>query len=135
MLTTSEMIDTIETWSNREKTLAEFIATVYKDKYVEIYVGDAYEDIKFEQSSQNYPAVFSGKVISAYKECLVIEAIYVAKDKKVQKGALMCLNERAIRCLIELNGDFSIQDMMLRSNETSSIYNAYKYGKLFRTKK
>lgn len=135
MITSQEAEQQSEEWKGRDNTLAEFIANLFKDKYVEIYVGDSYEDVKFEQTSQNYPAAFCGKIISAYKECLILEAIYVAKDRSVKKGSLMFLNERAVRCICEVNPDYSIQDMMLRSNETSAIYAAYKGNKQFKVKK
>jgi len=135
MVDEQEVVDLMESWRGKDNTLAEFIATIFKDKYVEIYVGDSYEDVKFEQTSQNYPAVFSGKIISAYKECLVLQAIYVSKDRSVKNGSLMFLNERAIRCLCELNPEYSIQDMMLRSNETSSIYAAYTGKRPFKVKR
>jgi len=122
-------------WKGKDNTLAEFIAVLFKDKFIEIYVGDAYEDVKYEQTSQPYPAVFCGKVISAYKECLVLQAIYVSKEKHVKLGSLMFLNERAVRCICEISGEFSIQDMMLRSNEAPAIYNAYKNNLSIKTKK
>ena len=135
MITEQDAIDFTEEWKGKDNTLAEFLASVFKDKYVEIYVGDSYEDIKFEQTSQNYPAVFCGKIVAAYKECLAIEAIYVSKDRIVKKGNLLFINERAIRCLSEVNADYTIQDMMLRSNETSAIYSAYRNNKQFKVKK
>jgi hypothetical protein len=135
MITEQDAINYTEEWKNKDNTLAEFIATIFKDKFVEIYVGDSYEDVKFEQTSQNYPAVFCGKIIAAYKECLVLEAIYVSKDRSVKTGSLLFLNERAIRCLSEVNAEYAIQDMMLRSNETSSIYSAYRNNKQFKVKK
>lgn len=136
MIDSQDVSNLIQEWSDkRDNTFAEFLAAMFKDKFVEIYVGDAYEDVKFEQTSQNYPAVFSGKIVGAFKECLVIEAIYVAKDRTVKKGSLMFINERALRCVCEVSPDYSIQDMMLRSNETSSIYKAYAGQMRFKPKK
>ena len=33
------------------KTIAEFLSIVFKDKFIEVYLGDAYEDVSTEQIS------------------------------------------------------------------------------------
>lgn len=106
-------------------TFAEFISTAFKDKYLEIYLGDSYEDISTEQISTSYPAVFCGKVVGAYKECIILKAIYVSKEKEVSVGNTVFINERAIRALTEINGSCAIQDMILRSIDINPIYNAH----------
>ncbi len=103
---------------DRSKTLAEFIATVFKDKLIEIYLGDSYEEISVEQISTSYPAVFCGKVVGAYKECLVISAAYAGIDKAIKFGNLMFISERAIRALNEIDGNGVMEDMFLRSKES-----------------
>lgn len=50
--------DTVEEFKNSNRSMAEFLASVFKDKIVEIYIGDSYEDISTEQISTSYPAVF-----------------------------------------------------------------------------
>ena len=111
--------------SNRNNTLAEFVADLFKDQFVEIYVGDCYEDIKFEQHSTQYPAVFCGKVIGAFKECLVISAAYV-EGREVRLGKLMFISERAIRTLSPVDGKGTLQDLFFRSKETLEV--AKKFG-------
>jgi hypothetical protein len=106
---------------DRTKTLAEFIADLFKDKFIEMYLGDSYEEISLEQTSCAYPAVFCGKVVAAYRECLVINSVFVNDEKKLQLGHLMFINERAIRGLNEVSDNGIIEDMFLRSKETSKI--------------
>lgn len=103
------------------KTFAEFLVEVFRDKFVEIYVGDSYEDVSVEQISTTYPAVFCGKVVAAYRECLVINCAYVNKSKQVQLGNLMFISERAIRALNEIDGNGTLEEMMLRSKESLEI--------------
>lgn len=117
-----EVIDQLN--KDRSKTFAEFIATLYKDKFVEIYLGDSYEEVSTEQISTAYPAIFCGKVIAAYRECLVISAAYV-KDKKLHIGNMMFINERAIRALNEVDGNGILEEMFLRSKESVSVKNAF----------
>lgn len=107
---------------DRTKTLAEFIAILFKDKFIEIYLGDSYEEISTEQVSTSYPAVFCGKVIGAYRECLVVSSVFVnSTSKKPQLGNLLFLSERAIRGLNEIDGNGTMEDMFLRSSESGII--------------
>ncbi len=103
------------------KTFAEFLSVLFKDKYLEIYLGDSYEEVSTEQVSTAFPAVICGKVISAYRECLIIEAFTFSKSRGSRKGNIMFLSERSIRALNELGGDFVLQDMLLRSRESTEI--------------
>lgn len=104
------------------KTFAEFLAELFKDTLVEIYLGDSYEEVSMEQISVNYPAVFCGKIIAAYKECLVISAAYIdKKSKKLKLGNLMFISERAIRALSPVDGTGILEDMFLRSKECLDI--------------
>jgi hypothetical protein len=124
MTTPEEMLGFIgEANVDRTKTLAEFIALVFKDKFIEIYMGDSYEEISLDQMSTAYPAVFCGKVVGAYRECLVINCVFTnVSQKKLELGHLMIINERAIRGLNEVvDGNGIIEDMFLRSKETSKI--------------
>ena len=42
-----------------------------------------------QQVSTSYPAVFCGKVVAAYRECLIINCAYVGKGGK-RKWAIPC---------------------------------------------
>jgi hypothetical protein len=109
----------------RTKTFAEFIAFLFKDQLIEIYLGDEYESVSTEQVSTTYPAIFCGKVIAAYKECLVLSSVYcenkAIKDKALKLGNLVFINERAIRGLNEVDGNGSMEEMFLRSKDTLDI--------------
>lgn len=120
MKTEKQVQDLISSYDSKTKTFAEFIADLYKDQFIEIYVGDSYEDISTEQVSQSYPAVFCGKVVAAYRECLIISSVYVS-HKTLKLGNLMFINERAIRALNEIDGNGVLQDMFLRSTESLTI--------------
>jgi hypothetical protein len=117
--------ETISQLQGSGKTFAEFLAVLFKDKYIEVYVGDAYEDVSTEQVSTTYPAVFVGKVVAAYRECLIIDCAFVSKSHHLQMGNLMFVNERAIRALSEVDGKGIIEDMMLRSKESLDIHAAF----------
>jgi hypothetical protein len=72
--------------------------------------------------STPYAAVFSGKVIAAYKECLVMEGLYIDRRSKSNKiGKQIFISERSIRGFCEVDGNGMIDDIFLRSREASQI--------------
>lgn len=113
----------------RTKTLAEFLDEVFRGKFVEIYLSDSYEEVSTEQISQNYPAVFCGKVIGAYRECLVIDSVFIDKGHRMQLGNLMFLSERAIKAVNAIDGRGVMEDMFLRSKESLIIKDVFIDGK------
>ena len=121
MVSEKQLKDTIQQLQGTGKTFAEFLAELFAGKFVEIYVGDSYEDISTEQISTAYPAVFCGKIVAAYRECLIIDCAYVAHGSHVRLGHHLFVNERAIRALNEVDGKGTLEDMMLRSKETLDV--------------
>lgn len=123
-MVTEELVSSVIQGCNDEgrvKTLAEFIATIFAGKYIEIYLGDSYEEVSTEQISTAYPAVFCGKVVAAYRECLIINSVFVNDANKMQLGNMMFISERAIIGLNEIDGNGIIEDMFLRSKESLQI--------------
>lgn len=123
MVTEQQVLDTVQECNkDRTRTFAEFIASVFKGKFIEIYLGDSYEEVSLEQTSTAYPAVFCGKVVAAYRECLVLNSVYISSTtKKMEMGNLVFISERAIRGLNEIDGHGVIEDMFLRSKESFDI--------------
>lgn len=120
-----EIRDTITQLQGSGKTFAEFLAVLFHDKFIEVYVGDSYEDVSTEQISTTYPAVLCGKVVAAYRECLVLDAAYIDHSHKLRLGNMLFVNERAIRALNEIDGNGILEDMMLRSKESLDIKAAF----------
>lgn len=113
----------------KTKTFAEFIASMFVGKFVEIYLNDTYEEVSTEQVSTEYPAVFCGKVIGAYGSCLVVNSVFIdRKDHKghtAKMGNIVFINERSIKALSEVDGNGTLEDMFLRSRETIGIKKAF----------
>jgi hypothetical protein len=121
-----EQIDSViaQLNKNREATIAEFLYTLFKDKFVEVYLGDAYEDVSTEQVSTPYAAVFSGRVVAAYKECLVMEGSYIdRRTRECRIGKQIFISERSIRGLCEVDGNGILDDIFLRSREALETKN------------
>lgn len=111
------------------KTFAEFLGEVFKDQFVEVYLGDSYEEVSVEQISVSYPAVYCGKVIGAYRECLILNCGYAERSRGPAKktgrdfklGQIIFINERAIRVLSPVDETHVIEDSIIRSRESISI--------------
>lgn len=103
--------------NDRHKTFAEFIAVLLKDKFVEIYLGDSYEEVSTEQISVSYPAVFCGKIIGAFKECIILNSFGGGKSKAL--GNIVFINERAIRAMSELDGVGTVNELFIKSGAES----------------
>jgi hypothetical protein len=116
----------VEQCKGSGKTFAEFLASSLEDTLIEIYLGDSYEEVSTEQISSSYPAVFCGKIVSAYRECLMINALYVDRTKQIKQGHIMFINERAIRALNIIDGDGILEDMFMRSKESLKILKHFR---------
>ncbi len=123
MVTENEVKELADRFKANPKpaSIAEFVAELFKDKFIEIYVGDSYEEVSIDQISTAYPAVFCGRVVAAYRECLVIDCVYTNQASNLQMGNLVFISERAIRALNEVDGKGTLEDMLLRSKETLDI--------------
>lgn len=132
----SDEIKNLITKSNKDRnntTFAEFIAELFKDKYIEVYLGDSFEEVSTEQISTSYAAVFCGKVMGAFKECLILNSFYETSDKKGVKsqkhGNIVFISERSIRSLVEVDGNGTINDLFIKSGSESNKVKDYDTDK------
>lgn len=121
MVHSNEIKNKIDELKDSGKTFAEFLSEIFKDKFIEIYLGDSYEEVSTEQVSTAYPAVFCGKVIGAYRECLIISAAYNDRGKSLKMGNVLFLSERAIRAVTEIDGNGILEDSFMRSRESLEV--------------
>ncbi len=129
MASENEVSNMIAQLKGSGKTFAEFLGELFKDKFIEIYLGDSYEEVSVEQVSVSYPAVFCGKVIGAYRECLIINCAYAERARGPSKtvgrefklGQILFINERAIRALSSVGDNHVLEDSIMRSREAISI--------------
>ena len=126
MISENNLKDTIELLKSDSKTFCEFVAEVLKDRLVEVYMGDKYEEVSTEQIATPYPAVFCGKVIGGHKNCLILSCAYV-KNKKTEIGNIIFLNEISIKAINEIDGNGILKDMLTSSEESVNI--AKSFGK------
>lgn len=102
----------------QKHSFAELIAEVWGGKVIEVYIGDTYEDIKYDDSTHKYVSVLIGKVIDAYAECLIMNCVYIDQiSKKVKYGNIVCLNERSVRTITEVDETGILKDTFLSSRD------------------
>jgi hypothetical protein len=105
-------------------SFAELIAKVWGGKVVEVYVGDTFEDVKYDDSSVKYVAIIVGRVIIAYAEMLVLDCAYIDQQtKKLQFGNIVCLNERGIRTITTIDDSGILRDTFLNSRDGRIVKN------------
>lgn len=124
MAKAEEFVKVIEEARKEEKkvSLAEIVGRALKGKVVEIYVGDTFEDIKYDDSSTKIVAVVVGKVIDAYAECIVLDCAYADQNTgKLKFGNIICLNERAIRFLTEIDEVGMLRDIFISTRNGKLI--------------
>ena len=116
------IIDAVENSKKEKHSFSEFIFSILKDKIVEVYVGDSFEVVKFEQTESNYPAVFIGKLIAAYQECIVLECVYIdTQTKSVQNGNHLFIHEKSIKAIDLADNKGTLTDAFLTSKDLPAI--------------
>jgi len=117
-----EAIKELNAKPGEKLTMAELLAKVWKDRIVEIYIGDTFEDIKWEDSTSKSPAILVGKIIAGYAECVVLNCAYMdQRSKDLRFGNIVCLNERGIRTVTEIDESGILKDTFLDSKDGKII--------------
>lgn len=91
-------------------TYAETIVENLKDKLVQIYFGDSYEETHYDDSSRNIPAVIIGKVIGGAAECIILDCLYLDDNKERRFGNIQYINPYNIQAITEIDGRGTIKD-------------------------
>ncbi len=98
-------------------TFSEIIGATLKDKLIEVYVGDVYEQIERNDGLENVNGLIVGKVVAGLKDCLVLNSFTVDKQtKQIVFGNLVFVNGLAIKSICELDGKGSFADVFVDTN-------------------
>lgn len=104
-------------------TYAESIALNLKDKLVQIYFGDVYEETFYADNSVKTPSVLIGKVVGAEGECLILNCFFRNDDGENVLGNVHYLNSINIQAITELDGNGTIKDAISSSNALKNLGN------------
>jgi hypothetical protein len=104
------------------KKFSDELLTKMKGKLLEIYIGDQFETIEFDDYSQPQNCVVIGKLVDVLDRVIVLECYYVdKKTKELRKDNRVFLNSFQIRAMTELDGKGSLGDIFLSVNDAPKI--------------
>ena len=124
MATEKEFLDALENARSHERrsSMAEIVGRTLKGRVVEIYVGDTFEDIKYDDCTSKSASVLVGRVIDAYAELIVLDCAYTdTTTKKLKFGNIICLNERSIRFLTEIDEKGMLRDTFINTRDGKQV--------------
>ncbi|MCZ2224520.1 MAG: hypothetical protein LC122_12925 [Chitinophagales bacterium] len=112
--------------ANKQKTYAETIATLLKDKWVEIYLGEKYEEVQLEQIKKEYPSVICGKIIDGVGDVLIVSCMALSNNKKnLHKNKKVYINAFSIKLITELIDGSGTSTIFVSTNEALDIVNKF----------
>lgn len=118
----NKLKDLISSSKASKSSFSEFLYEMYKDKFVEIYLGDEYERLNIDQISTSYPAIICGKVLGAFDKCFIINSIYIDQKSKVTTlGNIICINDDHIKMISEINEEGILRDCFIKSKDRLNI--------------
>lgn len=106
---------------NKTATFSELVSKIYKDKIIEIYFGDIYEQINLADFSPNVFISICGKIIDAHGDCLFIDSYYVDEDKEIKSGNIVTINGYNVKAILEVDGSGQLKDILLSTRSTKKI--------------
>lgn len=94
----------------------------FTGKIVEIYIGDQYETINFDECSVPQNCTIYGKLIEVLDRVIKIDCFYIDKiTKEVKYGNIVYINSFQIRAMTEVNEQGSLSDIFLSIYDTAKI--------------
>ncbi len=73
-----------------------------QNKYVEISIGDEYEEIVMSDHTKKINVVIYGKVIGTVADFLILNCFYIDSDNNLQKDNTVYLNTWNIKAITEI---------------------------------
>lgn len=94
----------------------------FKGKLIEIYIGDQYESLNFEDFSQQQNATIFGRLVDVLDRFLILSCYYVDKrTNRLKSGNLVYVNTFQIKTMTEVGDDGSLEDIFLSSKDVSKV--------------
>lgn len=104
----NKILDSLNS-NKKTSTFAETIAHIFKDKKIEIYLGDQHEQLQKSDSTILINQSILGTVIGAHGDCLIINSLFY-KNNKIHDGNIIFVNGYNIKAISELDNNGSMYD-------------------------
>lgn len=100
------------------------LLTYFKDKYIQIYLGEQYEEIQLDDHTYEIISVIYGKLIDVVSDFLVIDCFYVSSSKdfkEIKSGNIIFINSWQVKMMTAFDDKGTIDDILLSGKHTGSI--------------
>lgn len=84
----------------------------FKDKYVQVYIGDQYEELQQFDYSQTVNGTIYGKFLNVCGEFLILDCFYY-DNKELKSGNIVFVNSWHIKSILEVKSKGSMSDVLL----------------------
>jgi hypothetical protein len=106
------------------KRFSDILVTRFKGKVIEIYIGDQYETLNFEDSSQPQNCIIYGRLLDILDRFILLDCFFIDKNHNLKTNNLIYINLFQIRVMTELNSNGSLSDIFLSAKDSEKIKKA-----------
>lgn len=93
-----------------------------RGQYIELYIGETYENIEYEEVSRPQISTIFGKVIECLDRFLVLDCFYVdQRTQEVKDKHIVFINAFQIRTFTSVDGGGSLDDIFLSAKHVNKI--------------
>lgn len=105
------------------KKFTDLLIEKYKNSIVEIYIGDQFSSLNYEDHSIQQNATIFGRLIDILDRFLILDCFYVdPRSGEVRSGNLVLVNSFQIRAMTDINEDNgSLDDVFLNARSVVKI--------------
>lgn len=108
--------------TNVLRSFSDELITKFKGKIVELYIGDQYETLNFEDFSMPQNCTIYGRLIDLLDRFVILDCFYVdPATKQVKSGNQIYINTFQIRAMTEVNGRGSLNDIFLSTSDAIKV--------------
>lgn len=94
----------------------------FRGKILELYIGDQYESLTFNDYSQQQNATIYGRLVDVLDRFLILDCFYVdKKTNQVKTGNIIYINTFQIKAMSEVNDEGSLDDIFLSAKDVAKV--------------
>lgn len=105
-----------------ERKFSDELITKFKGKIIEIYIGDQYESLNFDDYSQQQNATIFGRLVDVLDRFLILDCFYInPQTGELATGNLVYINTFQIRAMCEVNDEGCLDDIFLSAKHATKV--------------
>lgn len=102
------------------------ILTYFQNKYMQIYLGEQYEEIQLDDHTYEIVSIIYGKLVDVISDFLVVDCFYVSADKEIKSGNIVFINSWQIKMMTAFDDKGTIDDILLSQKHNDLIKSLIK---------